>query len=402
MLREALLGQLRNKLWQAHLPLAVRLWNGELIEPTSPHTAVRITVHRAKAVQALARPTLGKIARAYVEGDIDIDGDIRDIIQIGQVLCNADACRDAPRGAARQWWRHTRSKDRRNIAYHYDVSNDFYSLWLDRRRVYSCAFFESPDDDLDTAQEKKLDLICRKLMLKPGERLLDIGCGWGGLIFYAAEKYGVIASGITLSDNQRNHVENQIKARGLQGQVDVRMMDYRDVPNEKPFDKIASVGMFEHVGRANLHRYFKKIYSLLRPGGLVINHGITSVGLDTKGLGSGISDFIHDYVFPGGELVHISTVARDMSLANLECLDIENLRPHYAKTLWSWVERMQRHKDEAIHMIGEKKYRIWRIYMAGSAYAFERNWMALYQLLGGRPLADGRQEYPFSRRHVYQ
>jgi cyclopropane-fatty-acyl-phospholipid synthase len=400
MLREVVLGQFRQRLKEGRLPLAVRLWNGDLFS-SDVHAKVRLTVHRPRVVQTLSKPTLGKLARAYVEGDIDLDGDIQDIIRIGQSLCRTDACLDAKGSAASRWWRHTRARDRRNIAYHYDVSNDFYGLWLDRHRVYSCAYFEFPEDSLDTAQEKKLDLICRKLMLEPGERLLDIGCGWGALILRAAEKYGVRALGITLSENQRDYVESQIKARGLEDKVEVRLMDYRDAPEDAPFDKIASVGMFEHVGRANLRKYFDKIHKLLRPGGLVMNHGITSVGLSTGGLGSGIADFIEDYVFPGGELVHVSTVTQEMSAAGLEYLDSENLRPHYARTLWNWVERLEARKGEAIRMIGEKRYRIWRIYMAGSAFAFERNWMALYQLLGGRPLADGRQHYPFTRRHVY-
>ncbi len=238
-------------------------------------------------------------------------------------------------------------------------------------------------------------------MLKPGERLLDIGCGWGGLILRAAERYGVHAMGITLSDNQHAYVRGEIERRGLEGRVTVHLMDYRDVPEDRPYDKIASVGMFEHVGRKNLPAYFAKIHRLLRPGGLVMNHGITSVATHAHGLGSDISDFIDDYVFPGGELTHVSMVIRDMAAAGLEPLDAENLRPHYARTLWYWVSRLEARAEEARRLVGEQKYRIWRIYMAGSAYAFQRNWLALFQILGGRPLQGGGQEYPFNRRHVY-
>ena len=397
MLKTVLLNQFRDRL--RDLPIAVRLWNGEVVE--GPDSVVAIHVHGPRALQALAVPSLGSLARAYVEGWIDLDGEARDILDLGRALCQAEACRDSPGSADWRWWRHNRSRDRRNIAYHYDVSNDFYGLWLDRNRVYSCAYFEHPDDDLDEAQEKKLDLICRKLMLKPGERLLDIGCGWGGLILWAAQHYGVQALGVTLSEQQHDHVAAEIARRGLAGQVAVRLMDYRDVPEQDPFDKIASVGMFEHVGRRNLPGYFTKIHRLLRPGGLVLNHGITSVALKARGLGSGISEFVDQYVFPGGELMHVATVMHDMAAAGLEPLDVENLRPHYARTLWAWVGRLEARRDEARHMIGEKKYRIWRIYMAGSAYAFERNWLGLFQVLAGRPDGQGVADYPYNRRHVY-
>ncbi|MDR2220548.1 MAG: class I SAM-dependent methyltransferase [Methylobacillus sp.] len=380
------------------LPLAVHLWDGEVISGAAP--AVHMYISDSRALRVLAKPSLGGLARAYVEGWIDLRGKPRDILELGRTLCNAETPVNR-RGVNWYWWRHTRNRDRRNIAYHYDVSNDFYALWLDRNRVYSCAYFEHPNDSLDTAQESKLDHICKKLMLQPGERFLDIGCGWGGLVLRAAEKYGVTATGITLSENQHEYVLQEIERRGLNGKVEVKLMDYRDVPEDHPYDKIASVGMFEHVGRRNLPEYFGKIQRLLRPGGLVMNHGITSAALDAEGLGSGISDFVEEYVFPGGELTHVSHVIAEMARAGLEPLDAENLRPHYAKTLWHWVNRLEDVQQQALEMIGEQKYRIWRIYMAGSAYAFERNWLALFQILGGKAREGGTQEYPFNRSYIY-
>ena len=400
MLHSQMIKMVESRLRRHAIPVSIELWNGKSLQ-LADAPAVTVRVNRPHALFNLANPSLGKLARSYVEREIDLAGATRDIISLGESLC-ADAVRTDKKGSrVLSWWRHSRPSDRKNISYHYDVSNDFYGLWLDKRRVYSCAYFRGADDTLETAQEQKLEHICRKLDLQPGERLLDIGCGWGGLILWAAEHHGVHATGITLSRNQLDYVSQEIAARGLQDRVQVHLMDYRDVPETEPFDKIASVGMFEHVGRANLDKYFAKINHLLKPGGLVINHGITSAGLQTEGLGSGISDFIEQYVFPGGELVHVSEVMHSMSREGLECWDAECLRPHYARTLWHWVDRLETSERAAKMLVGEEKYRIWQIYMAGSAHAFERGWMSLFQVLGGKPHADGRLPYPLTREHVY-
>lgn len=401
MLDQLLVHQVRRRLETAGLPLVVELWNGQQVGK-DPLAAVRVRLHQATGLRTMADPSLGALARAYVEGEIDLEGDIRDILALGDQWCNAGNCKPRTRSAAWKWWRHTRSQDRKNIQYHYDVSNDFYGLWLDSRRVYSCAYFKSPEMSLATAQSAKLDHICRKLALKPGEQFLDIGCGWGGLILHAAECYGVHATGITLSDDQHEYVREQIALRGLGGRVEVRTMDYRDVPARTGYDKIASVGMVEHVGHANLAAYFDKISMLLKPGGLMLNHGITTAEPSASGLGSGIAEFIDDYVFPGGELVHASDILRAAANSGLECLDAENLRPHYGKTLWNWVASLESQADEARTLIGERKYRIWRIYMGGSAYAFEHGWMELWQVLAGKRV-DGRQpNYPFVRDFMYR
>ncbi len=401
MLQSQVLKMVQGRLLRQQLPVALELWNGEELQPAGP-AKVRLRINKPQALLDLAKPSLGKLAKGYVQRSLDFSGAMRDIISLGEDFCAGDVLAQSKPKRALSWWKHSKPSDRKNISHHYDVSNDFYALWLDQRRVYSCAYFKQADDTLEQAQEQKLDHICRKLALQPGERLLDIGCGWGGLILWAAENYGVHATGITLSQNQHDHVAAQIQARGLQDQVEVHLMDYRDVPETQGFDKIASVGMVEHVGRGNLAKYFAKIYRLLKPGGLVLNHGITSSGLDTEGLGSDISEFIEEYVFPGGELVHVSQVVESLSKHGLECWDAECLRPHYARTLWHWVERLEANSQAAKEIVGEEKYRVWQIYMAGSAHAFERGWMSIFQILAGKPMVDGKLPYPLTREHVYR
>lgn len=400
MLQSQVLRLVEQRLRRACLPINFEFWNGKVLK-LSDSPSVTVNVRSPKGLSSLVRPTLGKFARNYVEQHIDLIGGAREIIRLGESLCQASSRIASKSWFSLNWRRHNRSADRRAISYHYDVSNEFYGLWLDRNRVYSCAYFRSPDDSLDLAQEQKLEHICRKLGLKENERFLDIGCGWGGLMLWAAERYGVMADGITLSRSQYEYVREQIEARGLGSRCRVRLMDYRDLPEAEPFDKIASVGMFEHVGRKNFPAYFGKIYRLLKPGGLVLNHGITSVRLDGGDLGSDLGDFIDRYVFPGGELVHVSAVTEAMARQNLECWDVECLRPHYARTLWHWVDRLEAGQDEAKRMVGEDRFRIWRIYMAGSAYAFERGWLSLFQVLAAKPLENGAVAYPLTREHVY-
>ena len=401
MLQAQLLSLFEQRLRGMDLPVNVEFWTGKRVS-LGDFPRVRLVLRRPAALKALARPGLGKIGRAYVEGDIDIDCDIHDLVRFAESLCGPQQVDLKKRDSDDwKWWWHTRLFDRRAINYHYDVSNEFFALWLDRQRVYSCAYFRKPDDGLDLAQQQKIDHICRKLNLQRGERLLDIGCGWGALIFRAAEQYGAHATGITLSEQQFAYVQEEIRARNLAGRCDVRLLDYRDVPEDPPFDKIASVGMFEHVGKKRLAGYFAKIYRLLKPGGMVMNHGLTSAGLHSGGLSPDVADFIEHYVFPGGEIPHLSKEIELMARANLECLDVECLRPHYVKTLWHWVERLDARREEARALVGEKKYRIWRIYMAGYALAFQRGWVSVDQVLAGRPLPNGALSIPLTREHVY-
>ncbi len=266
---DRVLSMLERRLRDMQAPFNVRLWNGRALAPSAP-SPVTLTVRSPQALMNLVNPSLGKLAKSYVEGEIDLEGNFRDVLRVGESLVAREHSVYHPRKRAWMWWRHSRAADRRSIQHHYDVGNDFYALWLDRNRVYSCAYFKQPDDSLDLAQEQKLDHICRKLMLKPGERFLDIGCGWGGLVLWAVRNYGVTALGVTLSRGQYEHASARIRELGLGDRCEVRLQDYRDLSDNERFDKIASVGMFEHVGKRNLPTYFDKIQRLLRPGGLVL------------------------------------------------------------------------------------------------------------------------------------
>jgi len=384
-----------------NLPITLTLPDGVRLE-LSTEPAVDVVARTWRGLQALASPALGSLARAYVRGDLDFTGSARRALDVAEAMVGAVS--HGGKQARGKWkqFLHQQRSNRRNIAHHYDVSNAFYRLWLDRRMVYSCAYFRHDDDSLDRAQEQKLDHICRKLRLVEGERFLDIGCGWGGLIFHAAENYGVQATGITLSQNQFDHVREEIATRGLEARVRVLFLDYLDLPEDVIYDKIASVGMFEHVGIRNFPKYFGKIRNVLSPGGLVLNHGITHNALDTGSLGSGIGDFVADYVFPGGELTHVARVMEGIAREGLEAIDAEALREHYGKTLWHWVDRLEANAPAARVAVGEEKFRVWHIYLAGSAHAFDRGWMSLWQILAGRPLSDGRLPHPWTREDIYR
>jgi cyclopropane-fatty-acyl-phospholipid synthase len=410
---------LERKLEQLTLPLALVLPDGRRVGP--PNAAVTIRLKRLSSLIHIAAGEVGKVAQDYVEDRLDFDGSVRDLMQIAAQLIATDPTQDIGGGATLSWWReirlnarsrarHDAQADAEQVQFHYDVSDAFYELWLDPLRLYSCAYFREPDMTLAQAQQAKLDHICRKLMLRPGERFLDIGAGWGGLLLWAAEHYGVRGHGITLSRNQHEHVNRLIAARGLGGRVTMELRDYRDLPESELYDKIASVGMFEHVGRALLPDYFAKIHRLLRPGGLLMNHGITAGGTRNHQLGAGMGDFIERYIFPGGELSHVSKVTELMSEAQFEPLDLENLRPHYARTLWAWSDALEAQLADARGLTSERVVRAYRVYLAGSAMGFEQGWMALFQMLAARPsgdVADGpmrgaQSGYPFNRGHVYR
>ena len=402
--------------------LAVLLPGGHRLG--TPDARVRVELADWVPLLRMAAGRVGGLAQDWVQGRIELHGSMRDIAAAAAGLVGSDPT--APRvppalaalfGAWRGLARHARSlvrhtpwADARQVQFHYDVSDDFYALWLDPRRVYSCAYWSADAGTLSQAQDAKLDHICRKLRLREGERFLDVGAGWGALLLWAAERYGVRATGITLSKNQHAHVQGLIEARGLAGRVRIELRDYRELSEREPFDKIASVGMFEHVGRAHLPAYFAKLYRLMVPGGLLMNHGITAGGTGNAQLGAGIGDFIERNIFPGGELLHLSHVLATMADAGWEAVDIENLRPHYARTLWAWSDALEARLAEARASTPEPTLRAYRLYLAGSAMAFERGWMSLHQVLAAKPSGDlasgampgAQSAYPFTRDYIYE
>jgi cyclopropane-fatty-acyl-phospholipid synthase len=409
--------------------LTLRLWNGATVRVGADSGALEspfALVFRHPEVvcsAVLGRDPL-RLAEAYFRGDLDIEGDffaalaLKDHLQelqmsVGeQIGAAATAMRlralNADKRHPRIQWtpshgravkEHSKAENRDAIHFHYDVSNEFYALWLDRAMVYSCAYFERPDVGLDAAQEAKLEHICRKLSLRPGEKFLDIGCGWGALVIHAAQRYGVRAHGVTLSPQQLKLARERIAWAGLEDRVSVELQDYRDLRGESVYDKVASVGMFEHVGLKNLPVYFSSVHRLLKPHGLFLNHGITH---DSEGWQKSLStEFINRYVFPDGQLDNVSNIQHAMETARFEIADVEALRPHYALTLRHWVERLERNRARALQCVNEATYRVWRLYMAACALEFEAGDIGIYQVLAGKRAA-GNLPLPLTRRHLYE
>ena len=375
------------------VPLRIQLWNRTGFD-LGATPVVTVTVKNLAALWHLLEPTLDSLGHAYAEEKIEVEGKIMDVLQAAARLAVHGGGK-RHRGA--RLARHTRKVDAEAIAYHYDVSNEFYVHWLDRSLVYSCGYFRSPDDSLEAAQIQKIDHILTKLKLRPGDRLLDIGCGWGALIMRAAEKYGAKTLGITLSRNQYELARERIAAAGLEDRCEVRIEDYRDVTGK--FDRITSVGMFEHVGLKNLRGYFSKLHELLADDGVVMNHGITSTDPDSGESPFGGGDFIDRYVFPNGELPHAGFVLKEMSTAGLEAVDVENLRCHYTLTLEHWSARFEANADKIKALVGEKRHRIWRVYLAGCAYGFAHDWISIHQILAVK--SGVASPLPLTRDYMY-
>jgi cyclopropane-fatty-acyl-phospholipid synthase len=356
------------------------------------------------------------LGEAYLRGDFDIEGDPEavfaaaetvgprfSVLQLPALLKEVTALRKHKgiSAAHLKGTLHSKQRDREAIQHHYDVSNRFYQLWLDRRMVYSCGYFPSGSETLDQGQEAKLEHICRKLRLKPGERLLDIGCGWGGLVMYAAEHYGVQALGITLSKQQLEEAHHRVQQAGLQGRVRIEMLDYRDV--WETFDKVSSVGMAEHVGRQNLKTYFHHAWKALRPGGLMMHHVITQGPLQIALSNPlGVGEFMKRYVFPDGEILHLWENLEAAEQAGFEVRDVEDLREHYARTLRYWVQNLEATWDRAVEEVGLEKTRLWRLYMSASTHQFAFAHLSLHQCLLAKPGERGQVEIPSSRADLYR
>ncbi len=379
--------------------VAVRLWDGTTWqpEPAEPARCTLVLQHPGALRKMFVPPSDLSLGEAYIYNDFDIEGDVEALLPLMEHFLNGhwgkmEQVRFGTRllslpkmGQARladiaprvHGPVHSKERDRQATNYHYDRSNDFYALWLDARMIYSCAYFATPDDDLETAQEYKLEYLCRKLRLQPGERLLDIGCGWGGLLIYAAKHYGVEADGITLSPQQAKLARERIKEAGLENRCHVEICDYREVNKPQGYDKLVSVSMAEHIGKAFLPTYFKEAWKLLRPGGVFLNHGI-NVHSTAPTIGR---DFIHRYVAPDGELVPIITTLQAAEGGGFEVRDVESLREHYVYTLRHWLRRLDEHAEEARRIAGEMTYRIWRLFVSLGLHEFEVGRGNLYQTL---------------------
>jgi cyclopropane-fatty-acyl-phospholipid synthase len=402
----------------AELPFDVELWDGSVLEAPHPENGAggRLHVARRALGYLVAEPNQLGLTRAYVSGALDYDGDLSALLaERGRFASVHASARDiarattaavlaaGPRALRRQavpasevrprGRLHSRSRDRAAIRHHYDVSNDFYRRLLGPSLVYSCAYFASPGETLEAAQARKLELVCRKLRLAEGERLLDIGCGWGSLVIHAARHHGAQAVGITLSEEQAALARRRVRDAGLSDLVEVRVADYREV-TDGPYDRIASVGMVEHVGVAQLGAYAATLARLLRPGGLVLNHGIARLFSEPAGKKS----LIQRYVFPDGELPALAAVIGALQAAGLEARDVESLREHYARTLHRWLGNLHADRDAMTAEVGEERMRVWELYMAGSALAFDDGDISVFQVLAARP--GGPHGLPLTRAAI--
>ncbi|MFE5214472.1 MULTISPECIES: class I SAM-dependent methyltransferase [Streptomyces] len=408
----------------APLPLRIRAWDGSQSGP--PGVPTLVVRNRRALRRLLFKPGELGLARAWVAGDLDIEGDLYTALEAvaGSVWERgedartlAEALRDPDvRAAGRELLRlvgppippappreevrrrrhlHTRRSDKRAISHHYDVGNDFYELVLGPSMVYSCAYWED-DGTLESAQRDKLELVCVKLGLTPGQRLLDVGCGWGSMVIHAAREHGVNAVGITLSQEQAAYARKRVADEGLTDRVEIRVQDYRDVA-DGPFDAISSVGMAEHVGAERYLEYANRLYALLKPGGRLLNHQIARrpQGDETA---YRVDPFIDSYVFPDGELAPLGTTVTQLERAGFEVRDVESLREHYARTLRHWVARLEAGWGRAVRLTGPGRARVWRLYMAACALAFERNRIGVNQVLAVRPPESGVSGLPLRTR----
>ncbi len=400
---------------------AVRFWDGSQwdAEAGQPTRFTLILNHPASLRRMFWPPRRITLGEAYIYNDFDLDGDmetfagvlkyIKDLrptwslgekLRWGLRLFRLPS-NGPPRGPNRsvslKGTKHSLDRDQKAVTYHYDVSNDFYALWLDQRMCYTCAYFGTPDDDIDTAQERKVDYVCRKLRLRPGERMLDVGCGWGGLTIHAGKHYGAHVLGITISKPQADLANERIRKAGLADRCRVEVLDYRAINDPNGFDKIAAIGILEHVGEAKLPAYFQQAWNLLKPGGVFLSHGIAMKGTDKMPTGP---SFSNKYVFPDGELVPLHVNLRAAEKTGFEVRDVESLRDHYVLTLRHWVRRLEEHADEARALTDEFTYRVYRAYMSASVHLFKICKLNLYQALLAKT-DRGRSGLPLTREDWY-
>ncbi|WP_030262262.1 SAM-dependent methyltransferase [Streptomyces violens] len=426
------LTKLAEEVLGAPLPVRIRAWDhSESGPPGAPALVFR---SRRALRHLLFKPGELGLARAWVAGDLDVDGDLyaaldglaemiwergpedqakpqraavlralarpeirsaaRELLSLaGAPLPPRPPAEEAPKSHGPL---HTLRRDKQAISHHYDVGNDFYELVLGPSMVYSCAYWESPDSTLEEAQRDKLDLICRKLDLKEGERLLDVGCGWGSMVLHAAEHYGVRAVGVTLSEEQAAYARKRVADAGLTDRIEIRVQDYRLV-KDGPYDAISSIGMAEHVGRARYAEYAADLFDLLKPGGRLLNHQIARRPMADEDSYS-VDEFIDRYVFPDGELAPVGQTVGALEDAGFEVRDVEAIREHYALTLRQWVANLERHWDRATHLTTPGRARVWRLYMAASALSFERNRIGVNQVLAVRTPEGGASGMPLRAR----
>ena len=410
------------------IPIAVRLWDGSIAPLSHVDCPLTIVIRSPGVIGALIRwPTLDHLLRQYATGGIDFEGgdltEFADALRTGgrrpklrnlskRLLLSA-ALQFVFAPAEKQPVRHAfagdyegldpNQRDNRDyIQFHYDIGNDFYRLFLDSEMQYSCGYFTDRNDSLEQAQQAKLEMICRKLRLQPGERFLDIGCGWGGLLCYAAEKYGVEAHGVTLAKTQFDYLREKIRERGLEGRVTVELRDYRQV--EGTFDKIASIGMFEHVGIANMASYFGKINALLRDRGILLNHGISRrAKAEAKRFRKRRPEqrLIAKYIFPGGELDHIGHTLESLEASKFHVHDVEGWREHYALTTRHWCQRLSARREEAIRLVGPERYRLWVAYLACVSTGFRDGTLQIFQVVASKHAARGFSQLPLTREDLY-
>ncbi len=415
----------------------IRLWDGTLQRGgVSPSADYSLFFSRRGALRRmLLPPSELTIVEALISGDVEIEGNMESAMflsdAIGKNVQSGGGFAkllprvialpkddEAPRPEDSRYTRglrlltpRTRKSTESEIRFHYDVGNDFYSLWLDRRMLYTCAYYKKATDDLETAQVNKLDHICRKLRLQPGERFLDIGCGWGGLVMHAVEHYGVHGTGITLSAAQAEWAQQKIAEKGIGDRCKVEVLDFRDLPANARYDKMSSVGVTEHIPEDQQPAYFARAFQAIEPGGLFMNHCevSTRTARRTNSVGERFSrwlwkrdQFIDRYVFPDAKLVPLASVIRAAEKVGFETRDVESLREHYAMTLRAWVRGLEHRKAEAIRLVGERTYRVWRLYMSAAAFGFHTAGLNLVQTLLAKPLPDGNSNMPLTREYMYQ